>query len=74
VTTDGTNDATVNIYDNATSASGTKLVPQFVVNGVDDIGGVLFESVVKCQNGIYVDIACSGTYKYVVYYSMYLTD
>lgn len=68
VATDGTNDVTVDVYDNADGATGTRLVPQFVVDGADDIGGILFEPVVKCQRGIYVDITTAGTCKYVIYY------
>jgi hypothetical protein len=70
VSTDSTNAVTVNVYDGIT-ATGTRLLPEFVVttSSTDRIqaikppgGPALF------YTGLYVDITCSGTAKYVVYF------
>lgn len=66
VITNGTNAATLIIYDNATAASGTVLW-KCVVNGADQYGGGLFPSLINAANGLYADI--SGTdAAYIVYF------
>lgn len=67
VTTDGTNDVTVAIYDNNT-ASGTKLIPDVVCAGGTRYHLILFEHPVPFDNGIYVDVTTLGTTSYMVYY------
>lgn len=70
VSTDSANAVTVNVYDGVTAA-GTRLIPESVVttSSTDRIqaikppgGPVLF------YTGLYVDITCAGTAKYVVYF------
>lgn len=65
---DGTNAITVSIYDNTTN-SGKLLVPTFIVPGTATAGYSLSISPpVRFNNGVYVDITCSGDTNYVVYY------
>jgi len=67
--TDGTNAVTVDIYDN-TSASGTVLVPTFVIttSATDRVRSLSFDPPVAYNNGVYVDITCAGTMSFVGYY------
>ena len=64
-----TNAATVKIYDN-TAASGTMLVPTLEIpTSADNRGEVWsWEPPLAVSTGIYVDVTCSGTVKYVIYY------
>lgn len=66
VITDGTNDATVIVYDN-TSAAGTKLF-EAVVAGANDAQLFDFSVPVKAQIGIYVDVSGTGA-SYIVYFA-----
>jgi len=63
VLTDGSNDATLTIYDN-TSASGTKLL-EVTVPAADRYA--LFPLWVRANNGLYADISGTGA-QYIVYY------
>jgi uncharacterized protein YcnI len=72
VITDNTNAVTVDIYDNASSASGAKLIPTWTVTTSSSnmaqtlsFGG----NEVRYQQGIYVDVTCVGTVSYMVYYN-----
>lgn len=71
VTPDGTNNITITVYDNASAASGKKLVTDLVIagNGGSQMWGPPIEPV-DCANGIYVDmsVAGGGTGKYVAYH------
>ena len=69
ITTDGTNTATVVIYDN-TEASGSKIVQDLVVPSSSTNRGMAFSSdpPVGLETGIYVDVTCAGTVKYTVFY------
>lgn len=58
IKTDGTNNATVTLYDN-TSASGKKVFPTWVVAGASLIGGRNIIPMVQIDNGLYIEI--SGT-------------
>lgn len=71
VMTDATNACTVVAYDNASAASGTTLFPSWVVttSTTDRAQYLSFRHPVKYLNGIYVDITCSGTCSYKVYYN-----
>ncbi|KKN72800.1 hypothetical protein LCGC14_0406550 [marine sediment metagenome] len=66
IITDGTNDATVILYDNATAASGTKLW-EAKVPGSDEYGGCMFPEPVEAMNGIYADLTGTGA-SCIVYY------
>ncbi len=71
VATDGTNAVTVSIYDNASTASGTELIPTTVfTTGAADRKQYLFPPrPIEVENGIYVDITIGGgSCGYTVYY------
>lgn len=70
ITTDGTNTATIVVYDSASGASGKKVIQDLVVPSSSTNRGMAFEvdPPVGLENGIYVDITCAGTVKYTVYY------
>lgn len=58
VLTDGTNAATVELYDN-TTASGTKRVVGKCL-GASLINHIIFENPVLFENGIYADVTGTG--------------
>jgi len=70
VITDGTNSVTVDIYDNASAASGTKLIPQWIVttSSSNRAQSYSIDPPIKFSNGIYVVVTTSGTVTYMVYY------
>ena len=57
--TDGTNNLTLKIYDNASAASGN-VVAEFEIIAADLKGGETFFDL-EMKNGIYVDMTTSGT-------------
>lgn len=59
VITDGTNAATVIIYDNASAASGKKLF-EAVVAGANNTGYFDLPYAVKAEDGLYVSISGTG--------------
>ena len=69
VCTDGTNDITLNIYDNI-AGSGTKIIPETIIPTSADIRSqhIKFPTPVKCSTGLYVTVSGSGTESYMVYY------
>jgi hypothetical protein len=58
VITDGTNPATVVLYDN-TAASGDKVF-EAVVAGANNTGFFAFNNKVFCENGLHLDISGTG--------------
>lgn len=66
IITDGTNDASVIVYDNASAASGT-IVFQGTIKGINNFGGVIFIDPVEMFNGIYIDMTGTGM-SYIIYY------
>lgn len=67
IVTDGTNDATVSLYDNASAASGN-ILAKFVVKGADLAKElVISECGVVANNGIYADVSGTGA-NYIVHY------
>lgn len=70
VITDGANAVTVDIYDNASAASGTKLIPTATIttSATDRIQTINPPKPIRVKNGIYVNVTCSGTVGYMVYY------
>lgn len=66
ILTDGVNDATVIIYDN-TSAAGNEVFKQVVTGTDDSIPYTLPDGGVRCDNGIYIDVAGTGA-AFIVYY------
>ena len=70
VTTDGTNTATIVLYDNASAASGKKIVQDMVfpsssTRRMEVLGE---DPPVALENGIYVDVTCAGTVKFTIHY------
>ncbi len=66
--TDGTNDATLDVYD-GTDATGLLLFPDRVI-GADNIGGVIIgvHMGIWCETSLWVDITGTSAYC-VVYYA-----
>jgi hypothetical protein len=64
IISDGTNDATVVVYDNASSASGTEVFKGKVAAANNFGGGFTYSTV---SNGIYVDVTGTGA-AYIVFY------
>src|SRR4051812_20404840 len=68
VLTDGTNAATLIIYDNKSAASGTVL-EKLIVAGADRCMKVVFDAGVVANAGIYADVSGTGA-EYIVHYDM----
>lgn len=67
--TDGSTANTVNIYDNASAASGTKLIPTdfpLTSSATDRGQSISFNPPARFFNGVYVNV--SSTCEYMVYY------
>jgi len=73
VMTDGTNAVTVDIYDNTSAAGTAKFIPTWVVptSATDRAKSAWIAPGHSITTGIYVNITCSGTVKYKVYYEAY---
>lgn len=59
VRSDGTNDATAILYDNASAATGTKVFEGGVAGG-DEARPFDFADAVRFKNGLYLDITGTG--------------
>jgi len=70
VITDATNSVTVKVYDNATAASGTKLIPDWTVttSTTDRIQTYSVYPPVRYYSGLYIDITTSGAVTYIVFF------
>lgn len=68
IATDGTNSVTVDMYDNASAASGTNIIPTIVVTTSASNRSTAIKVDRAISNGVYVDVTTSGTLSYVVYY------
>ena len=69
--TDGTNSVTAAIYDNATAASGSKIIstPTITTSSSNRVTVITFDRDEGFYaNGIYVDVTTSGTVTYDVYF------
>jgi hypothetical protein len=66
VTTDGTNNATVTIYNNATGATAPVLFTATVV-GASYFGGGTWDIPIKYNRGLYVAVSGTGA-SYIIYY------
>jgi len=60
ILTDGTNAATVTIYDSATENTGAKVVWKNKEAGANNYGGALFNPPLKMDNGVYITISGTG--------------
>lgn len=65
VLSDGTNEATLELYDN-TSAAGTVNVKGICL-GASKVNHIIFENPVKFENGIYADVTGTGA-AFIVFY------
>ena len=66
VLTDGSNAATVTVYDNATTGSGT-VISKIVCTGAANFCGQTWDVPRYCSNGIYVSISGTGAGAIVEY-------
>lgn len=68
--TDGSNNVTVNIYDNASAASGTELIPETIIttSATNRVATISIDPPVRFHNGMYVSITCDGTVAYKAYW------
>lgn len=70
VATDGTNAVTVDLYDNASAASGASLCPTFVVtsSATDRVQYFPFPGV-RFKNGVYASVTLgAGSCSFMAYY------
>ena len=67
IITDGTNDATLVLYDNASAASGTEVFKQVVTGTNDAIPYSMPDGGIYCKNGIYADVTGTGA-GYIVFF------
>lgn len=65
VLTDGTNSATVELYDNTTNTGSKNVVGKCL--GANLINHFIFENPVLFENGIYADVTGTGA-TYIVFY------
>jgi len=66
---DGTNDVTLNVYDN-TAASGTQLIPtNSVFEGTVRLAAISFAPGIYYNTGVYLEITCAGTCEIMVQYN-----
>lgn len=63
--TDGTNAATVDLYDNTSAAS--KIAVKGKCLGTNLVNHIIFENPVIMENGIYADVTGTGA-SFIVYY------
>jgi len=66
---DGTNDVTITLYDNASAASGSKVIATMTFAGDGGPQALTIPVRIKCTNGIYADITTSGTVEYSIFYA-----
>jgi len=68
VRTDGSNNATVTVYDN-TSGAGAPLLPDsIVVLGSARHTKIWLDKPIVAQNGVFISVTCAGTFSWQVYY------
>lgn len=67
ILTDGTNDATVILYDDPDSANGTKLFEAKIAGG-DNYGGAMFPLPLEFTTGCWAEISGSGSPSCIVIY------
>jgi hypothetical protein len=68
VNTDGTNDATVTVYDN-TTASGTVIDAATTYTGSSQSGSSSYNPPLQYKSGLYLSVATTGTATVTVYYT-----
>jgi hypothetical protein len=60
IKTDGTNDITLNIYDNTTNSGKRLIPPNSVISGSAKVWALGYDPPIKCSNGIYVEVSVAG--------------
>lgn len=69
VETDGTNAATITVYDNSAASASGNIVGRLIVAGADrNANFVLPEQGVEAQNGLYLEVTGTGAAA-IVYFS-----
>lgn len=70
ITTDSSNDCTLTLYDNASAASGKKIVSDLKVDATTTQPTWAHEEdpPIGLENGIYADVTCAGTCKFTILY------
>lgn len=70
VTTDGSNTATIVLYDNASAGSGKKITQDLVFPSSSTRRMETFEEdpPVALEKGIYAVVTCAGTVKFAIHY------
>ena len=66
VLTDGSNNATITLYDSSTGATG-KILFKATIPAASRFGGAMFNIPVRASQGIYAQISGTGA-SYIVYY------
>lgn len=64
--TDGTNAATLTVYDNASAGSGL-VISKVTASGAQNTTHVIYESPVVAENGIYATVTGTGA-SYIIFY------
>lgn len=67
IITNGTADATLILYDNATAATGQEVFKQIVTGTNDSVPYSMPDGGIYCTNGIYADITGTGA-EYIVFF------
>ena len=68
ISTGGTNDVTVILYDNAASAAGTEIFSAVVTGSDDTIIFNMPDGGVYCKNGVWADITSAGGIGFIVFF------
>ena len=72
IATDGANDITVTVHDNASAASGNEIVPSTPIDASAKgfNGFMLGGSVVRFDNGLYLTLTGDGSHEITFYYRL----
>lgn len=60
IKTDGTNNITLNIYDNTTNSGKRLIPPDSIVLGTSRVWALGYDPPIKCDNGIYIEVSVAG--------------
>jgi hypothetical protein len=67
VIADGTNPATVTLYNNKEAASGTLLWPPIVIAAGEYYGGAMFPFILSADQGVYISVSGTGAQVFPYY-------
>lgn len=68
---DGSNKCTVELYDHASSATGTSFWKHIADSGSTEPKGIVLSFPWYVTNGVYADMTCSGTCSYRILYNTF---